>query len=316
MSDLEKELKEKIRQAREAQLSEEPPVEEEVEEDVDDLEESEEVEPDEIEEVEEEADEIEEEEPKSKKAKNAFQRMRQELKERDDAINEMRREMARLQGAQEAMLKPKEEPAPVEEIPDRDLEPEAYNDYQLKLRDKRIEELSAQFDTINRTAAVSKAESTYIGLENDYISKDPSYKDAKSFYISERTRALKEQYPAASDADIAQEVKGEEYRIVESLAKAGLSTDAIFNTIKAQSIALGFKDVPAAKRDNKKLKHNMSKSASLNDAPTASGDIGFSESQLRRMGSSFSEIAKLAGDKGSMKKAHDALRRARLKAMS
>jgi len=323
MSDLEIELKEKIKQARaeqEESLQSEvgdikEPVEEEQKEVVEEV--AEEEPENNIDEQEEEVEdnlELNDEQEKDPKAKNAFQKMRQELKERDTVIEEMRREMARIQGMQEAMLKPQEEAQQVEEIPDKDLEPEEWFDYQLKQRDKKIAELSGKFDIINKQTATSQAEATYINLESDFTKKDSSYTDAKSYYVNERTRQLKEQYPAATDEQIKQEVKHEEYRLVESLAKAGFQPDDIFTAIKAKAQSMGYKDnIPTPKRDNKKLKHNMSKSASLNDAPSANGEIGFSENQLKRMGKNFSEVSKLAKSKSDMKKAHDALRIARLK---
>jgi DNA repair exonuclease SbcCD ATPase subunit len=325
MSDLELELKEKIKQARaeqeESLQSEIGDVEEPIEEVQEEVVEEVEEEPTEndIDEPEEEEDDLEldEEQEKNPKAKNAFQKMRQELKERDAAIEEMRREMAKLQGMQEAMLKPQEEAPQVEQEPDKDLEPEEWVAYQLKQRDKQIEELTGKFDAITQQTATSQAEAAYINLESDYTKKDASYNEAKAYYVNERTRQLKAQYPAATDEQIKQEVKFEEYKLVESLAKAGFQPDDIFTTIKAKAINMGYKEnIPTPKRDNKKLKHNMSKSASLNDAPSANGEIGFSENQLKRMSKNFSEVGKLAKSKGDMKKAHDALRIARLKAYS
>lgn len=324
MSDLELELKEKIKQARaeqeESLQSEigdiEEPIEEVQEEVVEEVEEEQpENDIDEPEEEEEDDLELDEEQEKNPKAKNAFQKMRQEIKERDAAIDEMRRELARLQGMQEAMLKPQEEAPQVEQIPDKDLEPEEYFEYQLKQRDKQIEELAGKFDAITQQTATSQAEAAYINLESDYTKKDASYNEAKAYYVNERARQLKSQYPTATDEQIKQEVKFEEYKLVESLAKAGFQPDDIFTTIKAKAINMGYKEnLPPPKRDNKKLKHNMSKSASLNDAPSANGEMGFSESQLKRMSKNFSEVGKLAKSKGDMKKAHDALRIARLKA--
>jgi hypothetical protein len=307
MSDLEKELREKIKaeRAKIAESDGSQELEDEVEQQAEGTEDAEDAE--DVEDV-----ELDDEKAKNPKAKNAFQKMRNELKKRDEEYNQIKIELARVQGVQEAMQKPQEQKVEAEKIPDKDYEPEEWYEYQLKQRDKKIEAIENQFKSINEQATVSYAERVYQDLESKYIELDPSYTDAKKYYKSERMRALRLQYPTATDQQIQQEVKGEEYKIVSSLAQTGLDSNAIFNVIKGQAVAMGYKDLPTAKKDNNNLKRNMAKSASLNDAPSANGDIGFSQNQMARMG--VVDIAKLHDNPKELKKAIKALAIARMKA--
>lgn len=325
--DLEEELRNKIKEAREeAAVEQEPkdndvPVEEaeskeevkqEVVEVVEDPEEqvAEDGTEEELSDIQPDTEEYEKLDSKGKK----FAHMRKEAKEKDQKLQAMAERLARLEGAQSVQqekLTPAEEK---EEVPDKEFQPEAWMDYQLKKQDDKYNNLAKRFDENAQQTAQQKDEILYKNLERDYSDTDSSYMEARSYYKAKNAEKYREQYPAASTADIDLMVKTEEYKLVQGMSASGVSTDLIFNTLKGQALAMGFKDVPVVKQDKTKLKKNIRKSASLNDAPSAGEDLGFSESQMSRMKSA--DFHKLASNPKEMKKAKAALMAARIRAFA
>ena len=317
---LEEELREKIKQAREEQSAlesteevatvEDEPVQEEEEvkevEDVNDVDDTP-VEKEEVAEEEVEDADLKSTKPDAKK----FAHMRKEAKERARENQELRERLARLEGAQEARTQP-EAPVVVEEIPDRELDPEAYIDYIVNNSNKKIEALSTKIELSTEQAASVQREQLYKDLENKYSETDPGYKEAKSYLMKAQASELMDAHPNATDAEIKQELKRREYTLVQNLAQAGSGVDEIFGTLKAQALAKGYREI-TTKKDNTKLKRNIKKSASLNDAPSGDAQFGYSESQLARM--KPRDFHKLANDPKNLKKAETALRAARIKAM-
>ena len=336
MSNLEQELRDKIKSARKDQyeeedkaadlsdLSAEPvePVEaaepaepvESIPEETKEPEAEPELE-DDLEELDTKSDEFKKLAPDAKK----FYHMRKDAKEKSKELQEMKERLARMEGAQQAQQAiqqpPAEEKAPVEEIPDKDLDPDAYLDYHLRKKDKEIEDIKQRFDNFENQAAASSSEQLYKELESRHAEKDTSYKDAKAYLVQTLHDEIKQAYPAASESQIRQHLKTKEYDLVASLAKAGWNQGAIFGSIKAQAIDKGYKETESKpKADKTKLKRNMEKSASLNDAPSAAADVGFSANQLNKM--NIVDIAQLTNDSAKFKKAQIAIKRARIKAMS
>ena len=324
MEDLEQELRDKINNARKEQAEEEINKEEPSTESVaeesqeesqeeDSTPESEKIEEEvgeEFEEIDTKSDEFKKLAPDAKK----FYYMRKESEEKDKRIQEMAERLARVEGAQQVIQQqPPEEKA--EEIPDRDEDPDEYYDYQLKKKDQKIEALEQKFDNFEARTVATEDEQLYKELENQHTEKDSSYKDAKSFLFKTLRDEIKQEHPAATENQISQHLKQQEYSLVATLAKSGWSKNAIFNSIKAQAIDKGYvetKETP--KPDKTKLKRNMEKSANLNEIPSASGDLGLSVNQLVKM--SIVDIAKLTNNPEAFKKAKMAIKRARIKAMA
>lgn len=331
---LEQELKEKIKQAREQAITEQEPVVEEVaqepvkeetvveekiketqdagevkekdavedeyEEDDEDLEDDLEIEPD--------TDEYKKLDSQGKK----FSHMRKEGKDKDRKIQELAERLARMEGAQSAKQEPVAAPKEEEVVPNKEFEPEAWMDYQLKKRDDTIAGLSKKIEVNEQQTASQKGEIAYKSLEGEHCEKDPSYMEAKKFLIEKNIREIRELYPSAAQADIEAHVKNEEYKLVESMSKNGIHSDVIFSTIKNMAIDGGYKEIVPKKRDKTKLKDNIRKSANLNDAPSGGEDIGYSNSQMARMKSA--DFHKLTANPKEMKKAMAALKLARIKA--
>lgn len=334
MADLEQELRDKINNARKEQAEEEAnkeepstePIEDEPQDEPQDEPEDEpstpKTEPEGLEEeVEEDFEEIDTKSeefkkltPEAKKDAKKFYHMRQENIAKDKRIQEMAERLARVEGAQQVIQQqPLEEKT--EEIPDRDVDPDAYYDYQLKQKDQKIEALEKKFDNFEARTVTTEAEQLYKELENQHTEKDSSYKDAKSFLLKTLRDEIKQENPAATESQISQHLKQQEYSLVATLAKSGWSQSAIFNSIKAQAIDKGYvetKEIP--KLDKTKLKRNMEKSANLNEIPNASGELGINAKQLVKM--NIVDVAKLTNDPEALKKAKMAIKRARIKAMS
>ena len=307
--DLEQELREKLKQAREQSVTD---MENEAKEEIVEDESTEEKQED-IEEDAEDEDNIDTDSKEYKELKPAekkFAHMRKEAKERDVLINSLNERLARMEGRQEATVAPQKEE--VVEIPDRDLDPDAHLDYVLAEKDKRIKTLSDKIDSVLARSDMSEAEQLYKNLEDEYSQEDTSYQDAKAYLHKVQVAELKSSHPTATNTAINKHLKDQEYILVSNLAKAGLDQNTIFNTIKGQAISKGFQETTPTIRDKTKLKKNMRKSASLNDAPEASGDVGFSPTQMAGM--KPMDFHKLVGNPKEMQKAAKALKAARIKA--
>lgn len=334
MSSLEEDLKDKIKTARKEQYKQEDKefAENEDKEEIADIPAKEDVvtedevvedeqdvaveqkadDSDDFEEMDTKGEEFKELAPDAKK----FYHMRKEAKEKEKEMQLLRERLARIEGAQSVQQKPAAEAeAEVEDIPDRVLEPEAYLDYELQKKDKRIQEMEDRFSNYEQKTTFSESEKLYQNLEDKYTVKDPSYKDAKAYLVETLGNEIRQTHPAATQAEISKHLKDQEYILVSNLAKAGWSENAIFNSIKAQAYDKGFKDAPTkSKADKTKLRRNMDRSANLNDAPSAAADLGFSGGQLNKLG--IVGIAQLTNDPVKMEKAQIAVRRARIKAMA
>lgn len=324
MADLEQELREEIKnkrkeQAEEENNKEEPSADNEELQEEPQEDSTPETEPDKIEEeVDEEFEEVDTKSEEFKKlAPDAkkFYHMRKENNAKDKRIQEMAERLARVEGAQQVIQQPLEEKAPIEEIPDKDVDPDAYYDYQLKKEQGKREALEKRFDNFAARTTATEAEQLYKELENQHTEKDTSYKDAKSFLLKALHDEIKQENPAATESQISQHLKQQEYSLVATLASAGLSKNAIFNSIKAHAVDKGYvetKETP--KTDKTKLKRNMEKSANLNEIPSASGDVGLTANQISKM--SNLELANVSSDPEKLKKVNMAIKRARIKAMS
>lgn len=249
-------------------------------------------------------------EEKGDQAAKKFAQMRKENKEKEQQLQEMRERLARLEGMQQAQSPQQQKKEEIEPEPDKEEDIDAWYDYKLRQKDKEIDDIKKRFDAMEAQDNISKAERVYKDLESGHIEKDPSYKDAKAYLVDNMSKKIKQQYPLATDAQVMQEVKRQEYELVSALANKGFGEDFIFDVIKTQAVKEGFKE--SQKRDKTKLKRNMEKSVSLNDAPAASEGGGLTDKQIMRM--SNEELAQASNDPKRAKQIRDVMTRARMRA--
>lgn len=221
----------------------------------------EEVEEEEAEEVseEEEVEELEEE-PEEELTGAKF---RHKLKAEKEARERLERELqeikiaqARQEGRQEAT--PTAE-APQEEIPDQEYEPEKYAIWKADKLEKELQRMQADQARIN-------AERQWERMEVEYGQKSSTYNDAKKFLIESETASIKQQYPHATDAQIAQHLKEQEYSLVGNAARAGIDP---LQHIEFLAYQAGYRaeapkvETPKKKANIQNIKKNVKKSASL-----------------------------------------------------
>lgn len=268
---------------KEEESEEEEPKEEELKES------EEEDESEEEEGEEEEAQKPEEEEESEEKLAPA--KMRHKLKAEREAkevlqrqINELQLAAARQQGRDEAT--PKQE-VETEEVPDQDLEPERYAIYKADKLEKQVQAMEKAQTRVN-------AERQWEDMQSSYEKSHPEYTQAKAFLIDHETAQIKSLYPAATDTQIAQHMKQQEYITAGNAAKAGVDPLQHISFLAYQA---GFRPGEEKKTVKKKvnidkIKKNAKKSASLiGGSAAAPSDAIRSADQLAKMG--LEEITKM-----------------------
>ena len=173
----------------------------------------------EVEEQEQERQEEEEieEEPKTPAGlRHKLKREKEERKRVESEAQELRERIARLEGMQEAsqIAQTTQQTEPQEEIPDPDIDPDGYTQYQIK-------QLQAKQQEYEDQAARLKAERQWDAMEREYSLSNPDYENAKKYLINQEIQKIKKQYPHATDMQIMQHIKEQEYLVVGSAARAG-----------------------------------------------------------------------------------------------
>jgi DNA repair exonuclease SbcCD ATPase subunit len=158
-----------------------------------------------------------EEEPKTPAGlRHKLKREKEERKRAESEAQELRERIARLEGMQEAsqIAQTTQQTEPQEEIPDPDIDPDGYTQYQIK-------QLQAKQQEYEDQAARLKAERQWDAMEREYSLSNPDYENAKKYLINQEIQKIKKQYPHATDMQITQHIKEQEYLVVGSAARAG-----------------------------------------------------------------------------------------------
>lgn len=291
MSDLERQIKEgdeeeqtqseEIVDAAQEEL-EEPQKEQEAEEEI-----SEESEETPEEEIEEESEQTE----GGKLRKRIEGNYKAIIKEKDEeiaAINqtlqEIQLQMAEQKGYQEAQKEPEIESDPE---PDALLDPEEHLQWQLRQKDKKIENLEAI--TTRHAAAIQESDDrrSINFLEQDYRRRNPEvdYEACKDFIKDRERNILKMQFPTATDAEIEKHFDQYEVNLFKTLAARGQNaTDIIVNMAKEYGYEPKANDNPTKQKPNfKALKKNQEKNASLIGGSDAVKEPGITPEQVLNM---------------------------------
>jgi len=158
-----------------------------------------------------------EEEPKTPAGlRHKLKREKEERKRAESEAQELRERIARLEGMQEAnqIAQTTQQTEPQEEIPDPDIDPDGYTQYQIK-------QLQAKQKEYEDQAARLKAERQWDAMEREYSLSNPDYENAKKYLVNQEIQKIKKQYPHATDMQITQHIKEQEYLVVGSAARAG-----------------------------------------------------------------------------------------------
>lgn len=243
----------------------------------------------------------------NKKAARKFQEMRQDAKRKEQEIIELRERLARIEGATEERNKGAET-TKEETPPSYEDDPDGYFRYSIEQSNKQINDLKSQLEQTSKLTEKQKAESAYIEMEKQYATEhDKEYLNAKKFLVDKLKNDIKNSYPTATDEQINQHIKEQEYGLVAGLANSGFTEKEIFATIKHRAVNNGYKSQPfEKKRDTQKLKRNIDKSQSLNDASSAHGvsdEISFKNMTTKK----YNQILNEKGING-LKKALDKAR--------
>jgi hypothetical protein len=271
-----------------------PPVEEEAPEEEDVADYEEEAEEDEDYEEEEEDDELEvapgakfrHKLKAEKEARERIEKEAQELKER----------LARLEGRAESMSAPAAGPEEaMEEIPDQEYEPEKYAIWKAEKLEKKLQQMEASQSRIN-------AERQWETMQADYAKKNPDYDKAKSFLLDSERETIKTQYPYATEAQITQHLKEQEYALVGNAAQSGIDP---FQQIEFLAFRAGYRpgeeapkaeEAPKKKPNIKNIKKNAKKNASLIGGSSA-GETGDARTAQQLLDMSMDEMHKFGTDK-------------------
>lgn len=236
----------------------------------------------------------ESEEPETKEVKPETKAYQRRVSAREveamQKLHAVELENARLKALEEArtLAQPKQE----EYVPDKDLEPEAYNAYRIQKLEEKLEQEAAA-----RVALEQKQ--MYIELENVWLETDkrlraelPAYSKAKEFLENLVREEGKRQ--GASEAEIKAGIKRAEYIEVSKLAKLtnddpeligkGLIMEAMrngFNPITTVQPVTIERDKP--KTDMRELNLHKRNAGSVAAVPTGGGKGRMTAQDLAQM---------------------------------
>lgn len=270
IADEEQKILEELRQLDENPETEEKDSEDllkEVTEDPEEIEEEDLEEEDESGDDEEEEEEEEEEQEEELTGAKFRHKLKAQKEETDRVVREaqdLRERLARLEGKAEAQ--PKQEVIQ-EEIPDREYEPEKYANWRADKLEKRVEVMQEEQTRVN-------AERQWDNMQADHTKTNPDYAAAKAFLLDVEGKKLKAQHPHATDAQISQELKKQEYITVGNAAKNGMMPTQHIEFLAFQAgYRPGAEDKKEVKKKSniKNIKKNARKNASLIGGSSAGG---------------------------------------------
>ncbi len=200
---------------------------------------------------------------------------------------ELRERLARLEGREEARIKPEVKEADADPEPDADLDPDLHVRWQLRQTNKRIEAAEKRAAIAEELA---KVEGTRRGLqmvEKDYVktNKLDDYEDAIDHIKTVNRNLIKLEYPQATDAQIDSHLEAERIKKASESYQKGVNPAEYFYKM-AQT--LGYqKPRKDGKVDTKPnidaLNRNMGKNANLMGASNVDNTNGVPVDKVVKM---------------------------------
>lgn len=159
----------------------------------------------------------------------ARQRILQREEEAKKALMEKELEIARLKGQNEILQQKPKEPEKTVEV-DAEPERDTYEHDQWVARQaiKKAEILEQKIIELEAKAKFAEAEKEWIEFDKEISESDGHYKNSMDFLRKEHRRILKESFPQASQAQIEQQARLEEYATVAKLAAQGFNPKHYF----------------------------------------------------------------------------------------
>lgn len=193
-----------------------------------------------------EPEEAEEEAPEEKPINHAHQRIsakrRAEAAERE--AQELRLKIARLEGAQEAMQKPKEEAKP-QEPEDPEPEKDTFEHYEWKMRQMEAQQqkLMQRLEETDRQRQAQEALNLWKQKDTEMATANPVYKGAMAHIRNELRREIAERQPGIGKDQIEAQANHFEHQFIAQLSAAQLPIDAM---VIAEAYKAGFSYTPEA----------------------------------------------------------------------
>lgn len=195
-------------------------------------------------------------------------------------LQQLRERLAHVEGRAESVVPQKDE---AEDIPDKDFEPDKYALWKIDQLEKRNERIEANQTRLN-------AERQWESMQSDYVGSNPQYEKAKSFLLERESANIKRDFPSATDSQISQHLKEQEYITVGRAAKAGINP---LQHIEFLAFQAGYREsegetqkitTPKVKPNIAAIKKNAKKSASLiGGTPAGESSKNKSAEQLLKM---------------------------------
>ncbi len=196
-----------------------------------------------------------------KKRNRAFAKQRHEAKELKDRLEaaekarqELAERLARLEGKAESTAKPEAKPALEDQEPDADLYPEDHARWEVRQLKKELEEIKKfkaqqeQVSSFQREAAGVEA------LEAQYKAKTPDYDDAVQFLVEKERRLKRVFNPQATDAQLDAMIKAEKVQLFKQILSAGRNPTEVVYEIAKQD---GWQPKGKAKADKHAASSNL-----------------------------------------------------------
>lgn len=206
-------------------------------------------------------------------------------------------EMAEMRG----MLKARQEPvaasnnsvAPSPAVPDKNLDPIGYLEYQVAEQEKKIAKFQEDAAQLAFHRQIDQAKHAIRGVDEEYEKVSPGYLDKKEFLRKKFFDAQRTLNPkTVPDHAITQWLDQQEATIAKQALDNGYNPAEVFNRMADDMGYEPSKKVSiAAKADIDKVRQNKARSASFVGAPSVEKAQGITPDEIYNM--DFKDISKL-----------------------
>lgn len=210
---------------------------------------------------------------KKKAAKAEAEEQRKLAEEKDKQLMELRERIARMEGREEARVKPEVKEVITDPEPDADLDPDLHLKWQIRRTNERIEAAEKRAAKAEQLAEIEGTRRGLQMVEKDYVktNKLDDYDDAIEHIKNVNRNLIKLEYPQATDAQIDSHLEAERIKKAsESYGKGVNPAEYFYKMAQTLGYAKATKQTKVDTKPNiDALNRNMGKNANLMGASSS-----------------------------------------------
>ncbi len=199
--------------------------------------------------------------------------LRKKAKKEKERADELEKKLAALEGKIEGMslkdnnsISQNESKIIEEDLePDKDIDPDGWRDWKIQKLESQLEKSNKTQAELDHVQRLNQARTELIAIENSYKDQDDEYESKIEFLRNIRRGELTTINPNATEAQIQQELDNNKLQMASHFAAQGVNAaQGLAQLAENMGYQANTKKAPKKKVNNKALKKNMDRSASLN----------------------------------------------------